>query len=81
MPGALPQLLPVPVGVAVEVQLPQLPVMELVAYAGGPITMAEPLDVMVLAVAVAVTDPENPEAVIVDVAPEEAQASFSRTEN
>lgn len=76
MPGSLGQLLPV--GIAPEVQLPlQLPVMELVAYAGGPITIPD-LVVVVLAVA----EPDEPEAVIVEVGPEEeAHASFSRTEN
>jgi len=58
--------------------LPQLLPLEPVAYAGGPMTMEEPL---VVTAELPVADPDVAEAVIVDVGPEEAQESFSRTEN
>jgi len=68
------------VGVAVTVQfpeeVPQLPV--LVAYAGGPITMAEPLLVGLLVVAGPEEEEDEPDEV---EAEEEPQALFARTEN
>lgn len=58
--------------------MPQLLPLVPVAYAGGPMTMEEPL---VVTTELPVADPDVAEAVIVDVGPEEAQASFSTTVN